>query len=70
MPAVRGDLPGVRPCPGEELAALQGVHPACAGQAGGEYLESEVPREGGRLPMEGRHQQVPKQDGIADKTGT
>lgn len=37
LPAVRGDLPGLRPRPGEKLAALQGVHPAGAGQAGGEY---------------------------------
>lgn len=53
MPAVRGDLAGVRSCPGEELEALQGVHPAGAGQAGGEYSAG---REGGRLPMEGKHQ--------------
>lgn len=37
LPAVRGDLPGVWPHPGEKLAALQGVHPAGAGQASGEY---------------------------------
>lgn len=36
LPAVCGDLPGAGPRPGEELAALQGVHPAGAGQAGGE----------------------------------
>lgn len=70
VPAVRRDLPGVRPCPGEELAPLQGVHPAGARQAGGEYPGSEVGREGGRLSMEGKHQQVPNQCGTADKTGT
>lgn len=41
LPAVCGNLPGVWAHPGEELEALQGVHPAGAGQAGGEY---QVPR--------------------------
>lgn len=44
VPAVRGDLAGVRACAGEELAALQGVHPAGARQAGGEYPAAEVGR--------------------------
>lgn len=41
LPAVCGNLPGVWAHPGEELEALQGVHSAGAGQAGGEY---QVPR--------------------------
>lgn len=67
MPALRGDLAGVWSCPGEELEALQGVHPAGARQEGGEYPAG---REGGRIPMEGKLQRVPNQCGIADKTGT
>jgi len=47
LPAVRGDLPGVWPRPGEKLATLQGVHPAGAGQASGEYT---APRAGEKTP--------------------
>lgn len=64
---MRGDLPGVRSCPGEKLAALQGVHPEGAGQAGGEYRAPGAGRDGGKLSKEGKHQQVPNQCGIQIK---
>lgn len=52
VPAVRRDLPGVWPCPGEKLAALQGVHPAGARQACGEYT---APGAGGANSPLGKH---------------
>lgn len=64
---MRGDLPGVWSCPGEKLAALQGVHPEGAGQAGGEYTAPGAGRDSGKLSKEGKHQQVPNQCGIQIK---